>query len=529
MNNSTKVLLVIAIGLLTCGLVFAAGEQDSSSSSEVGFNETGYPIVETPVTLRVYAKRHISEYEEYADKKMVTDMEAKSNVHIEWEYQPHEPVQRDQKMSLMFASGDLPDVCIGLIDASRYGVVEQQLIPLNDYMKYAVNLRTNIYPEVPGLEDQLKFLDGNIYGLPQGEVDPFRSVVTMGLLNKKWVDNLGMKVPENLDELYDVLVAFRDKDPNGNGEADEIPTSFLPNHGVMGPFFLQQAFGVLGADGFLAVSDDGTIYNAKSTENFRDYIKFMNMLYNDGLLDPESLVHDKATYRAKIGSGRLGFGNDWGPHLARDFKNDYIALEPFVAPDGKRYQQASDRGSGLLSRSWGTVTIACEYPAVAVRWMDMFFDDEVNFWNCYGMHSVEIAPDGKIITLPPPEGINGDQWLRKDTFMGDALRFRLVKWSNNVDIAPGSNEGLRNAFMDLMLPYRTKVLPKTLLFPEEDTIRMNELSTELTNLIRNKYASWIIDGGIDGEWEDYLAKLEKLGIDEYIAIYQRSYDHWAGK
>jgi hypothetical protein len=79
MNNSTKVLLVIAIGLLTCGLVFATGEQDPSSSSEVGFNETGYPIVETPVTLRVYAKRHISAYEEYADKKMVTDMEAKSN------------------------------------------------------------------------------------------------------------------------------------------------------------------------------------------------------------------------------------------------------------------------------------------------------------------------------------------------------------------------------------------------------------------------------------------------------------------
>ena len=130
MNNSTKVLLVIAIGLLTCGLVFAAGEPDSSSSSEVGFNETGYPIVETPVTLRVYAKRHISEFEEYADKLMVIEMEARSNVHIEWEYQPHEPDQRDQEMSLMFASGDLPDVIIGgNVDASRYGVVEQQLIP----------------------------------------------------------------------------------------------------------------------------------------------------------------------------------------------------------------------------------------------------------------------------------------------------------------------------------------------------------------------------------------------------------------
>lgn len=528
MSNSKRFLIVLLVAVVAAAGVYAAGDQEAATAGDVGFNETGYPIVTNPVTLRVYASRHIGHNEEYAEKQMVIDMEERSNVHIDWEYQPHEPEQQQQKMSLLFASGDLPDVIIGGVDASRYGVVEQQLVPLNDYMKYAVNLRTNVYPEVPGLEDQLKFLDGNIYGLPQGEIDPYRTVITMGMVNKTWLDTLGLEVPTNLDELRQVLIAFRDRDPNGNGENDEIPTSFLPNHAVMGPFFLQQAFGVLGA-GFLAVDEDGRVYNSRGRENFKDYITFMRGLYVDGLLDPEALVHDKATYRAKIGSGLLGFGNDYGPHTARDYKLDFIALEPFVAPDGKRYQQTAANGQGLLNRAWGVVTVGAEHPEVAVRWMDMFYEDEINFQNNYGIVSSERREDGTIVSLSPPEGVDSTAWVRTDCFMGDALRFRLEKWSANVERDPKSNAGLRNQFMDKLLPHRTNYIPSTLLFPEEDQIRINELETELENVVRNKYATWIIEGGVEDEWDAYLAELDRLGIEELVDIYQRSYDHWAGK
>jgi putative aldouronate transport system substrate-binding protein len=183
----------------------------------------------------------------------------------------------------------------------------------------------------------------------------------------------------------------------------------------------------------------------------------------------------------------------------------------------------------MLNRAWGTVTIACKYPEVAVRWMDMFYDDEVNFQNCYGYYDVEVDADGTIRTPAPPSGVDSTAWVRRDCFMGDALRFTLEKWSSKVAVDPKSNAGLRNAFMDKLLPYRTNYIPSTLLFPEEDTVRMNELETEIQNLIRNKYATWIIEGGVDAEWDAYKAELKKLRIDEYVGIHQRSYDHWAGK
>jgi putative aldouronate transport system substrate-binding protein len=139
--------------------------------------------------------------------------------------------------------------------------------------------------------------------------------------------------------------------------------------------------------------------------------------------------------------------------------------------------------------------------------------------------------DGTIVQIAAPaDGPQGDQWMRKDTFMGDAPRFKLEKWANNLQIEPSSNAGLRNKFIDpLLLPYRTKYIPSTLLWTEEQSIRRSELDPELSNLIRNRYATWIVEGGIDREWDDYLATLEKLGIDEYVGIYQTSYDHWAGK
>lgn len=43
------------------------------------------------------------------------------------------------------------------------------------------------------------------------------------MINKVWLDKLGLEVPTTLAELKEVLIAFRDGDPNGNGIQDEIP------------------------------------------------------------------------------------------------------------------------------------------------------------------------------------------------------------------------------------------------------------------------------------------------------------------
>ena len=57
-------------------------------------------------------------------------------------------------------------------------------------------------------------------------MNPYRMYI-----NQKWLDNLGLDMPTTTDELRDVLQAFREKDPNGNGQTDEIPlfTNYVDN------------------------------------------------------------------------------------------------------------------------------------------------------------------------------------------------------------------------------------------------------------------------------------------------------------
>ena len=69
------------------------------------------------------------------------------------------------------------------------------------------------------------FLDGHIDGLPQRMPLRPTSNDTLGI-NKTWLDKLGLEVTETLDDFYDVCMAFKTQDPNGNGIADEIPFNF---------------------------------------------------------------------------------------------------------------------------------------------------------------------------------------------------------------------------------------------------------------------------------------------------------------
>ena len=67
------------------------------------------------------------------------------------------------------------------------------------------------------------FPDGKMYSFTKNL--PLRpKSCNQPIINKKWLDNLGLEEPKNLDELYNVLKAFKEQDANGNGDTDdEIP------------------------------------------------------------------------------------------------------------------------------------------------------------------------------------------------------------------------------------------------------------------------------------------------------------------
>ena len=121
----------------------------------------------------------------------------------------------------------------------RYGK-QGVLLPLNDLIKeHAPNLQ-----QVLDSDDEYRALatapDGNIYGIPQ-LIECFHCTWPNKLwMNSTWLDNLNLEAPKTHEEFKDVLRAFKDDDPNGNGSNDEIPFSgsiSIAQHSVI-PFLM---------------------------------------------------------------------------------------------------------------------------------------------------------------------------------------------------------------------------------------------------------------------------------------------------
>ena len=171
-----------------------------------------------------------------------------------------------------------------------YGT-EGVLIPLEDLIdKYAPNIK-KILDENPQVRRMATAPDGHIYSIPWFEDQAHFQYRNTFLLNKTWLDKLGLEVPTTPDELIAVLKAFKEQDPNGNGEADEIPSTFRHNTTTNGYYELFGAFGLADALTGFSVEDKKVVFEPAIPE-YKMAIAFLNRLYEEGLLDQESFTQD---------------------------------------------------------------------------------------------------------------------------------------------------------------------------------------------------------------------------------------------
>lgn len=186
-----------------------------------------FPLTEEKATLRVVIPSFTA-VEDFNTNAFTKWYEEQTNVQVEWVIVPAGD-EGLQKLNLMLSSGDLPDVIMGFynITPALMQVYGQQgiFLPLNDLIEqYGSNVK-NAFERYPLAKEVATATDGKIYGLPEIN-DCFHCSVSQKLwIYKPWLDKLGLQMPTTTEELYTVLKAFKEKDPNGNGQADEIPLS----------------------------------------------------------------------------------------------------------------------------------------------------------------------------------------------------------------------------------------------------------------------------------------------------------------
>jgi putative aldouronate transport system substrate-binding protein len=517
----------------------ATATQTSNSSGEGGqqsafeVNKEGLPIVKEPVTYEIAASTQKNK--NFKELEFFQNLEKETNVVINWNMSSDDGW--NEKKSLLFASNTLPDAFYGQdilkdVDIIKYAS-QGMLIPLNDLIdQYAPNLNT-ILNENPQYRKQITAPDGNIYSLPTiNELNP--TTHDKLFINKTWLDNLGLEVPETKEELEAVLQAFKDRDPNGNGNPnDEIPFTFRmsssdPYNRQQG---IQSLFGTFGQldDIYHFVVNDGEVVYTPSTESYKEAISWFHSLYGKGLVDKEAFTHDFNVYVAKIQDpGKIvGMFLGWsGNATAAANKDDYVAMAPLVNTNGQRIWRTVD--AKIISKGSFAITSKAEHPEVLMRWIDQSYDPEVSLEICQGLMGrvMERTAEGRYHQMQLPEGVTLDTAIH-DYSPGNDGTFAIMKPTiDKLDLNANLTERKElDAFYSRYNVPAGEMYPNVF-FTEEEIEEIGVLQTDIDSYVAQKYAGWIVEGGVEEEWNGFQKKLKDMNVERYIHIYKDAYDRY---
>lgn len=524
-----------------------AQDGDAGSSGQAAGAESVFPPEET-VTIRAMMCQ-IPGVVELEQNTVFQDLEAYANVDFELTLVPEEGYK--DKLNLMMASDDYPEVIthadFSNQDLEKYGVEEKILIPLNDLIdQYAVNLRERL-AEHPEWEEQMKSSDGNIYGIPsvdsggEGHGDCGYKM----WINREWLKAVDKEMPTTTDEFRDVLMAFKNGDPNGNGMEDEIPLTGATGTWAADPYlFLLNAFGYFDESNYYV--KDGKVQSILDQDYLKAGLEYIHGLYVDGLIDPAAFTQSLEQMTA-VGNneGTVIAGTVSCGHIGMflDINNperygQYEIMMPLEGPNG--YQAIPYTLQHNVSGAAFAITDACEHPEIAIQIADLFCGEE---WSVRGQAGKQGEDwdyaDGSRAGM---DGVTAAKykWLAyKAQAAADqsvnnwdwTLRLIEPNWKNlfevDGDIMDSTNYEAR-LYADTMKlkPYAADVdMIPPLAFTGDDGDAYARMSTAVSDYAKNAIVEFITGiRDIDADWDGYLADLERLQYRDMLDLIQKTID-----
>lgn len=528
--------LVLTLAMVTLWLPGASAQE---TLEDLGFEATGLPIVEKTVTLRGMAKQGVN-VANFNDMKFFNDMGELTQVKVEWEMVPQ--AAWNDKISLFFSTGTgLPDIiygnnCLTADQVVRYGN-QGFFVDMKPFIEpYGEHLK-KLEQEITNLFNTATTPNGAIYALPSVHGIMSNSNCAM-FLNKKWMDKLNLEVPTTTDELLDVLRAFKNGgDLNGNGIEDEIPFSMKVGDSVNGYNPLFGAFGRVDNNNHLLVEDGKVIFTAMIDE-YKEAVKWFATMSSEGLLDKESFTQDTSVLWAKIQNdpAQVGCATFWTASWAAG-TDDYekaseywVPVPALVGPNGAQQWEKFD--TSVFGLASFLITKDCKYPEIAFRWGDYQYSYEAARDSNFGPLDVthKRNEDGSYSLL---ETVNGEPNTGDVRRKYSPLNYGIFAnppslWEKEY-AEFGATEYEKNTILNKELygPYQVDNYYPLMYQTDVEIETLTLMKTELNSYVSEMTSKWMLRGGADEEWDHYLEQLNKMGLEEYLQLYQASYDRWA--
>lgn len=476
---------------------------------------------------------------DFLESGVMKELEDKYNVNIEW--QVYYYADWAEQKSLLLASGDLPDAFLGSVTLSASDVAQNKsyFIELTDLIDENMPNLKAAFEAAPELKAIATDRDGKIYSLPKKL--PMRPEVcgNIAYINKKWLDNLGLEVPTTYKDLEEVLYKFVTEDADGDGDSTNQYgiTNSASNMLLSGDLRnILSPFGTMVSrnDNYMGLNSEGEPVFMPAEENYKAAVEWMREMYEKGIVDPEYFTQESSMAMAKKqgeSGSKVGMVFGWTADADAGINGgEYIPLEAVEGYDGNHYVENAANVLDIADREL-LITTACSDPAKLLQWADGFYDDLVSLQTFYGSIPDYITDngDGTYTVDKPSDGSSLDTSAWSNSLRDFGPKYMNPDFYSNINLPADQGDGIKLAEDAINGQYVTT--DKNVGFPvvqytEEELVRLTTLGTDIYKYCETQYAHWVVDGGIEAEWDNYLKELDRMGLQELIEIQQNAYSFY---
>jgi len=485
---------------------------------------------------------------------VLVDLAEKAGVEIEWDLMSD---SLGEKVGVLIGGNQLPDAFIAVgfsqNDINEYGG-DGTFIDLLPYITPEIlpNLCA-IVEKHPDIKAGITPADGKIYGLPSGELMgtaaigatddlSIYAVPEFSMINKTWLDKLGLPIPTNLTELHDTLKAFKDNDMAGGGATIPMSTGF--DQWCWGQEIFYAGFGFTNFTSDicfdLLANPDGTVQFVSASKAYRDAVTYFHDWYAEGLMDLEMFSQSTSQLISKVSQGRVGLTTWWEiKEIAGDHTDDFVFLPPMYGPQGTEYAQTRNltirSGPGVTSGNLN-VTSACANPALLLKYFDQWYDPETVMQLQYGPIGIYFSEKDAngvwqvIDDAAAKEKYGKSAGELKGQYEVFGPRLILAEYYNNVFAMEDRAVERLHQIEEYWMPYVQSPVyyPNDVTFTDEELETIKRYKADFVSQVAEYEGTWLKNGGpTDAEWDAYLKMLEdNCGMSRLLDVYQSAYTRY---
>ena len=460
------------------------------------------------------------------------------------------------RLNMLYASNELPDLLLGRggspTQTIMYGATTHQYTDMAPYL--TEELTPNIldfFEKYPDSRAACTCIDGGIYTLPFLQLryeddlsaSPNFSYVRT-FINTAWLEDMDLEYPETLDDLLEILRAFKTRGDN------VVPLSALTSIRYM--LWLNFA----GSEGFYSqsgpwkpgVTKDGEVVYGVEHESYVHYLEFLHTCYEEGLVSKDICTMSNAEAQALVTEDKAGVYIDWAPYNAvSDTWNLWDFCGPLVYEAG---QEKAIVRNNVYSIGGVAISAKCEYPEVVMRVLDMLFTPEGQMRYFFGPASTE---GDKLLgykgwTVDESGILHLKEYLDGD--FGSDYEFQINMMGGDETI--GCQIGVYNAIReklglepvnfewDLTDPdvfyrytmanhtydYLVNGYPKYVYMSSEDSQELNDIEYAIADVVKAEEAKFITGARSLDEYDAYIEELKAMGLDRATELAAAAYENY---